>query len=90
VAINLSWHLVAGDEPFIMLPSRAQRGICMIVLFYVMISISLCHITQMRKLGIKLLGAEAGLALFIASWWGMYSKCHTIFVMPLSWFYSSG
>ena len=57
-AINLSCHLVASDEPFIMPPSRTQHGICMIVLFYVMISISLCHITQMRKLRIKLLGAE--------------------------------
>lgn len=58
MAINLSCHLVASDEPFIMKPSRTQRGICMTVLFYVMISISLCHITQMRKLRIKQLGAE--------------------------------
>lgn len=58
IIINLSCHLVASDEPFIMLPSRTQHGICMIVLLYVMISISLCHITQMRKLRIKLLTAE--------------------------------
>lgn len=56
--INLSCHLVACDEPFIMPPSRTRRGICTIVLFYVMIAISLCHITQMRKLRIKPCSAE--------------------------------
>lgn len=54
----MSCHLVASDEPFIMLPSRTQRGICTMALSYVMISISLSHITQMRKLRIKLLSAE--------------------------------
>lgn len=59
MAINLSCHLVASDEPFTMMPpSRTQRGICVIVLFYALISISLCHITQMRQLRIKVLVAE--------------------------------
>lgn len=39
VAINLSCHLVASDEPFIMPHSRTQRDICMIVLFGVRVSI---------------------------------------------------
>lgn len=82
-AINLSCSLVASDEPFIMLPSRTQRGICMKVPFCVMISISLCHITQMRKLRIKLLGEEQVELLS-----DVYSKCHLIFVMPLSCFYA--
>lgn len=62
----------------------------MIVLFYVMISISLCHITQMRKLRINQRGAGAGLALFTAMCRDVYSKCHMVFAMPLSWFYTRG
>lgn len=62
----------------------------MMVLFYVMISISLCHITQMRELRINQLAAGAGPAPFPAAWRPAYSKCHTVFVMPLSCFYAKG
>lgn len=44
----------------------------------------------MRKLRINQRGAGAGLALFTAIWRDVYSKCHMVFAMPLSWFYTRG
>lgn len=44
----------------------------------------------MRELRIKQLAAGAGPTAFTAVSRPVYSKCHTVFVMPLSSFYAKG
>lgn len=67
MAINVSYHLVASDESFIMPPSRTQHGI------YLYDSAILCNDIHFilpyntnEKIKNKTARCRAGLALFIA------------------------